>query len=366
MRRKRLNTEQVHEICKLLLEGEKLIDIAELYNADIPSISNIKYKRIYRHITQLYNLEEIWKPRDLPTKHSEEFIDFIFECIQNNTSIDDILLDERCEINDKNKLSHYISIIKTGRLYRNKLIKNRMYTDDINNPINNNTISDEIVISIANDIKSNPKISTNELAKKYNLHVNVICRIKTGRTYTNIIDIKKYSKYESRSFLSDEIVISIANDIKSNPKASDEELSEKYNIKKKRITNIRNGKTYNSITGFNAIERKLPHISDKILISISNELKANPKISTNELAKKYNLSDRTISSIRTGDRHSSVTGIKKGQYKLKCIIDNSTIESIANDIKENPKILLIDICKKYGVSISYAHTIKTKIIKEIE
>jgi hypothetical protein len=300
-----LTDEQVHEICQLLMNGEKRCDISEQYNVHDTIISNIKYKKSYRDIVNIYNLEETWKPRARTSKlYSDKFIDFILECIKNNTPINEILSDERCEISDKDILSNYISKIRTGRLYRNRLIKNKMYHDNINNPINNNIISDETVISIANDIKSNSNISNKELANKYN--------------QTDII-----------------------------------------------ISNIRNGKSHLNITGIK--EGQYALINNKeIIISIANDIKTNPNISNKELVNKYNLSSVTISNIRNGKIHSDITGIKKGQYNLKCIIDNSTIESIIKDIKENPKMLLIDICKKYRVSRSYVYTIKTKIIKGIE
>ena len=248
MNKRTLNDEQVHEICLLLLDGEKIKDIAEFYGVSTDIISIIKHKKSYREITSLYNLEETWTSRNISTKlYSDEFIDFIIECIKNNISLDEILSDERCEINDKDTLSSYISRIRTGRMHKNRLIKYKIYHDNINDPINNVVIGDDMSISIANDIKENPLITNKELVDKYNVTTSIISNIRCGRTYTNITDIKK-GQYALNNSISDEIIISIANDIKTNPNISNKELANKYNQTDIIISNIRNGKTYNSIT----------------------------------------------------------------------------------------------------------------------
>ena len=249
MPRKKLNNEQVHEICKLLMDGAKNNDIVAQYHISVAIVSNIKYKKSYRDITSLYDLEETWVSRNSSSKlYSDKFIDFILECIKNNTPIDEIISDERCEISDKDSLSHYISRLRTGRLHRNKLIKNKMYHDDINNPINNNIISDDIVISIANDIKSNPKSNIKELSEKYDIKPIAISMIKTGKSFTNITSIEQSPAL--RSFANTDIIINIANEIKTNPSISNIELAKKYNIEKSIISDIRNGKVYSDITAY--------------------------------------------------------------------------------------------------------------------
>jgi hypothetical protein len=319
MSRKKLNDEQVHEICKLLLLGEKKKDIGELYGVPYTVISKICYKVAYRSIASQYNLETIWKPHYWAsvTKYSDTFIDFIFKCIKNEINIDDILLDERCEIHDKNKLIRYISRIKCGRLYRSKLIENDMYNDDINNQINN-IIDPNTIINITNDIKKNPKISTKELAKKYNITSHgTISDIRTGSSFSDITDIKE-NEYTLKINIDNDTAINIANDIKANPKISNKELSDRYDVTPEVVSYIRTGHTFSDITGFKKDEYKLVQkIDNDIVIAIANDIKANPKISTKELAKKYNTVPSNISYIRCGRCHSKITGIKKDQYKLK-------------------------------------------------
>jgi uncharacterized linocin/CFP29 family protein len=126
-----------------------------------------------------------------------------------------------------------------------------MYHDNINNPINNNIISDETVISIANDIKSNSLVSNIELSEKYNIEKSVISEIRNGKVYSDITGIKK-DQY--RIYLSKNEIINIANDIKENPNISNIELSEKYNLSRTTISNIRNGKSHSDITGIKKVQ----------------------------------------------------------------------------------------------------------------
>ena len=80
----KLTEEQVIEICELLIQNEKsLKEMADLYNVDKSTISNIKRKKSWKHLTKFYNFPiKIQKNKSQSIKQKEEIINLLNQSIK--------------------------------------------------------------------------------------------------------------------------------------------------------------------------------------------------------------------------------------------------------------------------------------------
>ena len=138
------------------------------------------------------------------------------------------------------------------------------------------------------------------LAKKYNVVIDIIYKIKTRQSYTKItqgIDIvpcRMEISYKQQALTDDE-----ARAVFKDPRTIDE-ICEDYDISRSTVSNIRTGKRYAKATQDLPGKRFRPTEETIIAIYKSNE-------SHKALAKRYGLSVTSVYKIKAGLTHTKIT-----------------------------------------------------------
>lgn len=144
------------------------------------------------------------------------------------------------------------------------------------------------VISIFND-----PLPKKELVTKYGVKVGLISGIKNGRRYTTVTK-KEYDKEERKK-----LIIQIS---KSNGSAV--EIAKRLKVSKSVVFKVKSGKVWSELTNISLVD-KSKTTDHGIVLEIFNS-----NLTYHEISKKYNVSRKVISGIKTGYRHSNLTGKK--------------------------------------------------------
>lgn len=155
------------------------------------------------------------------------------------------------------------------------------------------------------------KLSLQEIADKYEMHLSSISYLNNGHTYfhsTINYPIRKTKPKvaginSGNSKFSQEDIENIWKLLQFNPELSMKQIADKYGVWPGTIQNINQGKTYinpnltyplrESKTG----KRKL---SNEQVFQIISEIKNNPKESLASIGRRLNIPSKTISSINCG------------------------------------------------------------------
>ena len=155
------------------------------------------------------------------------------------------------------------------------------------------------------------KLSLQEIADKYEMHLSSISYLNNGHTYFHsTIDypIRKTKPKvaginSGNSKFSQQDIENIWTLLQFHPELSMKQIADKYSVYASTIQNINQGKTYinpnltyplrESKTG----KRKL---SNEQIFQIISEIKNNPKESLASIGRRLNISSKTISSINCG------------------------------------------------------------------
>ena len=171
-----------------------------------------------------------------------------------------------------------------------------------------------------------------DIVNDYNITASTVSQILHNRVYRHITknydfsDVIKY-RYQP-SIRSDEFIYFIINSIKNNVSVKDifndprneiNDIQRLYDF----VSCIRLGRVYKtkaaSILDIEEIVDPVnrEYMSDDTLKSIAEEIRNNPKISNKKLCKKYNANQNSISNIRRGVHYADITKIKSNEYILK-------------------------------------------------
>ena len=155
------------------------------------------------------------------------------------------------------------------------------------------------------------KLSLQEIADKYEMHLSSISYLNNGHTYfhsTVDYPIRKTKPKvaginSGNSKFSQQDIENIWTLLQFHPELSMKQIADKYSVYASTIQNINQGKTYinpnltyplrESKTG----KRKL---SNEQVFQIISEIKNNPKESLASIGRRLNISSKTISSINCG------------------------------------------------------------------
>ena len=155
------------------------------------------------------------------------------------------------------------------------------------------------------------KLSLQEIADKYEMHLSSISRLNNGHSYfhsTIEYPIRKAKPNvaginSGNSKFSQQDIENIWILLQFHPELSMKQIADKYNVYGSTIQNINQGKTYinpnltyplrESKTG----KRKL---SNEQVFQIISEIKNNPKESLASIGRRLNISSKTISAINCG------------------------------------------------------------------
>ena len=130
------------------------------------------------------------------------------------------------------------------------------------------------------------------------------------------------------------------------------ELAEKYNVSKKLVSSIKTGSRFSKITGQTFTPKKTTVLDDELALEIFND-----PLSNNQLVKKYGIEKHTISNIKVGKTYGHVTGKKHVVGKAPPLSDEKVL-AIYNATGRN-----VDIAREFGVSTKLASKIRTGITR---
>lgn len=157
-------------------------------------------------------------------------------------------------------------------------------------------LNDKQVIDIYTSNKSRIHMS-----KKYNVSKHTISNIRGDNTWTHVTKNLIKGNYKNDKFLSEDTVKGIfISDL------SNKEISEKYNIDRAIVSNIKNGKSYRNITknmnkGKVEVNKKSKLTEEDVKhIYLSNK-------TCKELAREYNMSESGIYFIKSNRNYTKIT-----------------------------------------------------------
>lgn len=155
------------------------------------------------------------------------------------------------------------------------------------------------------------KLSLQEIADKYEMHLSSLSRLNNGHTYFHsTIDypIRKTKPKvaginSGNSKFSQQDIEDIWILLQFHPELSMKQIADKYNVYVSTIQNINQGKTYiNSNLTYPLRESKTGKrkLSNEQVFQIISEIKNNPKESLASIGRRLNIPSKTISSINCG------------------------------------------------------------------
>jgi hypothetical protein len=139
------------------------------------------------------------------------------------------------------------------------------------------------------------------MSEKYNISKHNVSNIRGDKTWTHITKNLTKGNYKNDRLLSEDIIKSI---FISN--LTNKEISEKYNIDKVIVSNIKNGKSYRNITknmnkGKVKVKKKSKLTEEDVKhIYLSNK-------TCKELAREYNMSESGIYFIKSDRNYTKIT-----------------------------------------------------------
>ena len=146
------------------------------------------------------------------------------------------------------------------------------------------------------------------MAEKYNISKHNVSNIRGDNTWTHITKNLTKGKYKNDRLLSEDTVKDIFLSTLSN-----KEISEKYNIDKAIISNIKNGKSYRNITkNINEGEIKVKKKSKLTEEDVKRIYMSNK--TCKELAGIYNMSESGIYFIKSDRTYTKITKELKNKW----------------------------------------------------
>lgn len=155
------------------------------------------------------------------------------------------------------------------------------------------------------------KLSLQEIADKYEMHLSSLSKLNNGHTYFHsAVDypIRKTKPKvaginSGNSKFSQQDIEDIWILLQFHPELSMKQIADKYSVYASTIQNINQGKTYiNSNLTYPLRESKTGKrkLSNEQVFQIISEIKNNPKESLASIGRRLNISSKTISSINCG------------------------------------------------------------------
>lgn len=199
---------------------------------------------------------------------------------------------------DGNKENNKVENLEwcTNQENREHAVNNGLVADKKGEKQSIAVLNDKQVIDIYTSNKSRIHMS-----KKYNVSKHTISNIRGDNTWTHVTKNLIKGNYKNDKFLSEDTVKGIfISDL------SNKEISEKYNIDRAIVSNIKNGKSYRNITknmnkGKVEVNKKSKLTEEDVKhIYLSNK-------TCKELAREYNMSESGIYSIKSNRNYTKIT-----------------------------------------------------------
>ena len=199
---------------------------------------------------------------------------------------------------DGNKENNSVENLEwcTNQENRKHAVENGLVADKKGEKQSTSILNSEQVIDIYTSDKSRLHMS-----EKYNVSKHTISNIRGDNTWTHVTKNLVKGNYINDKFLSEDTVKDIFISTLSN-----KEISEKYNIDRAIVSNIKNGKSYRNITknmnNGKVKTNKKSKLTDKDVVDIYLSNKT-----CKELAEIYNMSESGIYFIKSGRNYTKIT-----------------------------------------------------------
>lgn len=204
-----------------------------------------------------------------------------------------------------------------------------------------------------------------EIANYFGITPELVLRIKIGESYVNVSknypNLKDMIKGSSPN-LTENQVHEICKLLLQN--YTTERIAEIIGCTLTQVLNVRSGRNYTEISSQYNLDQKIKlkrHIPKETIHALCKDME-DPNNTNTVLSKKYNISNGTISQIRTGKRQTEISSqyniIKYNHSTVKRLSDIE-IEEICKDLEKG--ISCHELSIKYGTAISTIQLIKNRI-----
>ena len=259
-------------------------------------ISNNIYRRMLEHNSDFRN--------NLPIENAIKKYGKITEF----TILEEIEPDNRDYMREREKF--WISTFNSNKKEFGYNISEGGDGADIGSNNNQAKLTEEQYQQVYKDLIDN-KLSLQEIANKYEMHLSSISNLNNGHTYfhsTINYPIRKTKPKvaginSGNSKFSQDDIENIWNLLQFNNELTMREIAEQYNVYATTIQNINQGKTYvNPNLTYPLRESKTGSrkLNKEQVFQIITEIKNNPKESLASIGRRLNISSKTISSINCG------------------------------------------------------------------
>lgn len=259
-------------------------------------ISNNIYRRMLEHNSDFRN--------NLPIENAIKKYGKITEF----TILEEIEPDKRDFMREREKF--WISTFNSNKKEFGYNISEGGDGADIGSNNNQAKLTEEQYQQVYKDLIDN-KLSLQEIANKYEMHLSSISNLNNGHTYfhsTINYPIRKTKPKvaginSGNSKFSQDDIENIWNLLRFNDELTMREIAEQYNVYATTIQNINQGKTYvNPNLTYPLRESKTGSrkLNKEQVFQIITEIKNNPKESLASIGRRLNISSKTISSINCG------------------------------------------------------------------
>ena len=204
-----------------------------------------------------------------------------------------------------------------------------------------------------------------EIAKMYNITTPLVLRIKTGESYTNVSrkypELKNMLKKSAPNLTEDEVHEICKLLLKG---YTMDKIAELVGCTKTQVMNVRSGRNYTNISSQYNLKQKISfkkqQLSDETVHKLCKDME-DPNNTNNILSEKYNIDKSTISQIRTGARRSEIAS----EYNIVRYPCNNSrrlttieIENICKDLEAG--ISVKELADKYKIGQSSIYLIKNR------
>ena len=259
-------------------------------------ISNNIYRRMLEHNSDFRN--------NLPIENAIQKYGKITEF----TILEEIEPDNRELMREREKF--WISTFNSNKKEFGYNISEGGDGADIGSNNNQAKLTEEQYQQVYKDLIDN-KLSLQEIANKYEMHLSSISNLNNGHTYfhsTINYPIRRTKPKvaginSGNSKFSQDDIENIWNLLQFNNELTMREIAEQYNVYATTIQNINQGKTYiNPNLTYPLRESKTGSrkLNKEQVFQIITEIKNNPKESLASIGRRLNISSKTISSINCG------------------------------------------------------------------
>ena len=302
-----LHPNLINYICKQLELGIKSSEIATEVGVNIQQIEDIRLGKLYYEYSKNYNINRSDNAYDTKTGRyfsREEIFDILDLAFEGNKAP---TIAKKYNVNKTSIYSiiqgnSHMDIVNDYCINHNRSLEDlsRIYNDSIGDDLAKLIIQDMIDTDYPDSI----------IAKKYNVKLDAVTRIRHRKTYTHLSEgkeLKQDARIFNKTKLSKDDVRDICDRLLSGE--SLERIAKDYNVYPSTIIRIKSGKSHKYITEspeFKNAIAELDKAKEEKIRNIVIDYKQKG-LTVREIMEKYKMPKATVYKIVTGSRFRELT-----------------------------------------------------------